>query len=274
MTTYAGDPNSWPASLPLLADNTPPSAADIDVPLEVLADRTAYLKALNVDRYDIMPSLSGSWTCPEGVYWVDVIAWGGGGGGGCGTPGTSGSPSTTAPLGGGGGGGAILTRTRCPVVPGTTYPYFVGAGGSGGAGLAGGNSGANGGTDGTDSIFGPFVGGIIVGRGAQGGAAPGSPFGAATNVYPFVPGGQAVRQTYPQGAVRSATPMASALPLPPAPQAGGQGGGATFSGQASEGGGSAQGLPGGLPGTPGSTITNLGGGAGGGGGAGPAGAGG
>lgn len=45
MTDYIGDSNSYPASLPLLSDGVPPAAVQTNVPLEALADRTAYLKA-------------------------------------------------------------------------------------------------------------------------------------------------------------------------------------------------------------------------------------
>lgn len=43
MTT--GDPNVYPASFPTLSDLTIPTGSNIQVPIEALADRTAYLKA-------------------------------------------------------------------------------------------------------------------------------------------------------------------------------------------------------------------------------------
>lgn len=50
MTDYAGDPSSFPTTFPLLADNSLPSGSEINVPIETLADRTAYLKA-QTDNY-------------------------------------------------------------------------------------------------------------------------------------------------------------------------------------------------------------------------------
>jgi hypothetical protein len=60
-----------------------------------------------------------SWTAPEGVTSVSVVAVGGGGGGNRGT-------STNA---GGGGGGGLGWKYSIPVVPGQSYPVVVGAGG-------------------------------------------------------------------------------------------------------------------------------------------------
>jgi hypothetical protein len=71
---------------------------------------------------------AGSWTAPCGITSITVELWGAGGGG----QRANGNPS----MGGGGSGGAYIKVTY-PVSPGTTYNYFVGAGGSG-------NSGQNG----------------------------------------------------------------------------------------------------------------------------------
>jgi hypothetical protein len=62
---------------------------------------------------------SGSWTCPNGVYQVQVECWGGGGGG---------STRTTNGSGGGGGGGAYASSTLS-VIPGNIYTIAVGTGG-------------------------------------------------------------------------------------------------------------------------------------------------
>ncbi|HTE64423.1 MAG TPA: hypothetical protein VK631_28975 [Solirubrobacteraceae bacterium] len=45
-TAYAGDPDLFPTSINLVSDGDPPDAATFGVPLEALADRTAFLRAL------------------------------------------------------------------------------------------------------------------------------------------------------------------------------------------------------------------------------------
>lgn len=81
---------------------------------------------------------SGTWTCPQGVAFVDVQCWGGGGGGG--------GSSATSSGGSGGGSGAYVKKTAIPVTPGTVYTVVVGTGGTGGSG---------------------FVTGIVAGKGGQ-----------------------------------------------------------------------------------------------------------
>lgn len=49
MTTYAGDPNAFPLTFPLISDAGAPAGSDLNVPLSALADRTAYLKAQTDD---------------------------------------------------------------------------------------------------------------------------------------------------------------------------------------------------------------------------------
>ncbi len=85
-------------------------------------------------------SSSGSWTCPAGVTLVTVETWGGGGAGGGLAFGLS------AGAGAGGGGGGSYSKSVVTVVPGTSYPYVVGAGGTGttAGGAAGGASSFNG----------------------------------------------------------------------------------------------------------------------------------
>lgn len=58
MSNYAGNPASYPVSIPRVADNTPPDASDLDVPLEALADRSAWLRALTSDVDDRTQLLS------------------------------------------------------------------------------------------------------------------------------------------------------------------------------------------------------------------------
>lgn len=60
---------------------------------------------------------SGNWVCPADVTEVDAWLVGGGGGGGINR-------------GGGGGGGYCYYAKKIPVVPGTTYPIVIGAGGA------------------------------------------------------------------------------------------------------------------------------------------------
>ena len=64
-----------------------------------------------------------NWTCPLGVWEIDILIVAGGGAGG-GRPDSSGSWHA----GGGGGAGGVIYRT-IPVVPGITYEIVVGEGG-------------------------------------------------------------------------------------------------------------------------------------------------
>jgi hypothetical protein len=66
---------------------------------------------------------SGSFTVPDGVYSIQVEAWGAGGGGG---------GSTSSNKGGSGGGGGAYCVNTTAVTPGQVINYTVGAGGSGG----------------------------------------------------------------------------------------------------------------------------------------------
>ena len=81
--------------------------------------------------------VSGSWTCPDFVDEVYVMAFGGGGGGGSGL--------YNAP--GGGGSGGNMVESLLSVTPGAKYTVTIGAGGAGGTisgstFSAGGNGGA------------------------------------------------------------------------------------------------------------------------------------
>lgn len=93
---------------------------------------------------------SGSWTCPAGVHYVDVVIKGGGGGGATGSADTTGA-------GGGGLEGSTTTLTKQAVTPGTAYAYSVGAGGDGHDVVAGGT--INGGAGNSSSIFGTSANG-------------------------------------------------------------------------------------------------------------------
>lgn len=94
---------------------------------------------------------SGTWTCPEGVTNILVIA-AGGGGGASGGPGYSGGGQK----GGGGGGGSLQQTGYVTVTPNTTYTITIGAGGTGGAAGSTGNQGSpgsNGGSTSFDTLF-------------------------------------------------------------------------------------------------------------------------
>ena len=107
-------------------------------------------------RYEQFQSTTPTtWTCPPGVYSVQVTLFGGGGGGAGGMNGDL--NNTTYPKGGGGGGCAIPNTLMLAVTPGTSYNVAAGAGGTGGTA---GNAGA----DGSPSYFDTFYG-----RGGGGG---------------------------------------------------------------------------------------------------------
>lgn len=84
---------------------------------------------------------SGTWVCPPNVYFVKVRIWAAGASGGAGN-GAAGA--------GAAGGGGEYREGVIAVVPGTTYPITIGAGGTAASGFAngvdGGNSAFNGGT--------------------------------------------------------------------------------------------------------------------------------
>jgi hypothetical protein len=106
----------------------------------------------NVINY-ITPG-SYSWTVPDGVTTIEVVATGGGGGGGAG--------------GYAGGNGGVVTATLS-VTPGQVLPLFVGGGGAGSvAGGGGGSSNVDAGA--ADQVI---AGGGGGGGGGAGGAATG-----------------------------------------------------------------------------------------------------
>ena len=114
-------------------------------------------------------SSTTTWTCPAGVYSVEVLVVAGGGGGG-------------SYVGGGGGGGGVVYRHSFPVTPTTGYTVTVGAGGATNA--AGSNSvfgslTANGG--GTGGNYADNAGGSGGSGGGAGGYQNVSPAGGAAS---------------------------------------------------------------------------------------------
>jgi hypothetical protein len=121
-----------------------------------------------------------SWTAPEGVNTVSVVAVGGGGGGG-----------QTSDGSGGGGGGGLGWKRRVSVTPGEEYTVVVGAGGNRDTDTGTGNNATAGGT----SYFinaslvsgvgggpvGQVGGGTVYRRGGQGGGFTGDGGGFGGN---------------------------------------------------------------------------------------------
>ncbi len=103
---------------------------------------------------------SSTWTCPAGVYSVEVLVVAGGGGGGNGLTPNDGN--------GGGGGGGVIYRPAFPVVPGTAYTVTVGGGGA-----AGSINTSQRGTNGGNSVFGSLTAIGGGGGGSDSGNQPG-----------------------------------------------------------------------------------------------------
>ncbi|GEM_PF-2868966 len=111
---------------------------------------------------------AGTWTAPNGVTSVIVDTWAGGGGGG----GTTGLSHRSGGAGGGAGGG--FASATVTVIPGTTYNYYVGAGGAGGVAFP-----ISDGKTGEDSMF--QASSTVLSKGGGGGATTGtSGVGGAT----------------------------------------------------------------------------------------------
>lgn len=174
---YAGNPNNFPADFSIPDDADPPTAAAVNVALEALGDRTAWLRAflpqLEIVVVDVprLTSLGTAVVVPDNVNFAFAWGFGGGGGGG----GGAGNPNALqAATGGGGGGGAIASWQLIPPFvlgafpDGATLEVVPGEGGAGGAGGTGENAGSGGGNGG-DSII--AYGGIEYARwrGAGGG---------------------------------------------------------------------------------------------------------
>lgn len=105
---------------------------------------------------------TGTWVCPQGVYFVIAECWGGGGSGGL-------AGATFAATGG--GGGAYSFKGNIPVVPGTSYTVTVGV-----RGLSQSVANTNGNT-GNDSWF--STTGTVLAKGGIGGNQGTSPASAA-----------------------------------------------------------------------------------------------
>ena len=112
-----------------------------------------------------------SFTVPQGSSFIKVRLCGGGGGGGAGAP----------QMGGGGGGAGGYCEGIVPVVPGQTFPIFVGQGGAGA--VSGGVSAASGETTsfGTNMSATGGAGGANASQFAFGGV-PGSGQGATVSL--------------------------------------------------------------------------------------------
>lgn len=96
-----------------------------------LAARASGAPWLNVASHEVIithfgsgrhKTLRGTWEVPADVYWIHVLAVGGGGAGG------SYPLGTPFGYGGGGGAGGVCERT-IPVYPGQDLPITIGAGG-------------------------------------------------------------------------------------------------------------------------------------------------
>ena len=147
---------------------------------------------------------STSWTCPSGVFGIEVLVVAGGGGGSS----------------GGGGGGGVIYKPYYPVKPGTAYTVVVGAGGTGATTASSGTGRTVGGNSQFDTLtaIGGGYGGIndSNGAGSSGGSGGG---GGATSTVVTAGGAGTAGQGFVGGTVTSAN-YAS-----PYPAAGGGGAG-------------------------------------------------
>lgn len=258
MSTYTPTASA-PTDITLPADGETVDAADVNVPLEALADAVAYLALRGPSRMDDLTAASGTWICPVGVTHV-VLEMCGGGGGGNGGVGAA-TVVDTWYQGAGGGGASDLVHKVIAVTAGVTYDYVIGAGGTAGV-------------DGSDSTFTIHLGAEVA-RARGGMKGNGTITGTTVSgTRVFAPGGHGTAGSRECG---QQTVAGSDL-APWVPGAGGGGFGTTNNNVAGAAAGnrSAQGYAGGAAGTPMGTdvATRRGGGAGGGGGGGPYGAGG
>jgi hypothetical protein len=150
------------ATVTRLQDNVGPLGSGIYT-LTALENQTSIDDQATVQTYTSVGSTT--WTCPADVTSVEILVVAGGGGGGISYTGNTYSSS------GGGGAGGLIYNASHPVVPGTTYPITVGAGGA--AATTQPSTGANG----QNSIFGTLV--AIGGGGGAGSTAPSGTFGTA-----------------------------------------------------------------------------------------------
>lgn len=183
--------------------------------IQGLLSRTQFLalQDLGLGQKSETFNTTGTWTCPDTVYWVIAIILGGGGGGGGGAG--AGTSTGFSWVGGGGGGGAEFVVQICSVTPGTTSTVTVGQGGVGGAeGAASGATGGNFGLSGADGTASSVFG--VEGPPGQGGHAMhstvnipagestllvtslgGTPCAGSNNVQPFLDFGFAVAPGVP-----------------------------------------------------------------------------
>lgn len=165
---YAGNPALFPATYTIPDDSDPPTASAVNVGLEALGDRTAYLKAHYATPIYVEFLGSGSITFPADALPFCLMEGCGGGGGAGGGPANPGASFFAS--GGGGGGGAVQDVQMCVIVPGDLYDVTVGAGGAFGADGHDATPGFNG-LDGGDSQLVRHSDSHIAGRcsGARGG---------------------------------------------------------------------------------------------------------
>lgn len=105
---------------------------------------------------------NGTWICPSGVYFIDIIASGGGNGG-------SHAGVALAFGGNGGDGGTQINLNNVPVIPGTTYTITIGLGGV-----------ANGGVGGNTTFVGGGLSIVALGGGGPAGGVGGGHGGNGT----------------------------------------------------------------------------------------------
>jgi hypothetical protein len=112
---------------------------------------------------------ANTWTCPAGVYSINVVCVGGGGG-------------AANYYGGGGGGGALAWKNNIAVVPGTVYTMDVGFGGAKAVSLG---YPTEGGSSSFTAGFGTIIanGGRGAYSGAYGNSSLGGPGGTPSGIY-------------------------------------------------------------------------------------------
>lgn len=286
---YLGNPAAFPASYQIPDDGDAKNAASMNVGLEALGDRTAWLKANLPYLQAITVLATGNIVVPPQATQLFYSACGGGAGGAGGSAAVGIDRNAT---GGGGGGGALRCEGSIEVVPGETLAITIGAGGIGGAGgISNGTAAQGGGNGGFTTIVRP-AGSVLLAAmsGAHGGGVglftttgvPGLDTlatvtfnGVATEYYSFAAGGAPISD-FGLGPLVGVRSLDHTALLSLAPHSGGRGTGAkTPSTSYLRGGSSLQGFFGGSGGSSGlASATYLGGGPGGGGGGGPYGAGG
>ncbi len=138
-TPYAGS-DTYPDDFLIPDDADAEDASSVNVALEALGDRTAYLALRLPFRLDEF-LLSGTWTCPAHVTVVELD---GCGNAGSGAGGTNADMTLSSYVPGGSAGGAAERTTRLVVVvPGVTYTITIPAAAAGGASETSGNDGGD-----------------------------------------------------------------------------------------------------------------------------------